>query len=297
MTSPSIGRLRLATRGSPLAVLQAESVAKQLAKAHGGLTVELVIVETAGDKNRTDPLRVLGGQGIFAKEIQRAVLEGDADVAVHSAKDLPSVTPEGLELVAIPERLDAADVLVGKSLEGLGPGATVATGSPRRAALLQSLRPDLSIVELRGNMATRLSMPGTNGIDAIVTARAALIRLQSESLIGERLDPMVFTPQVAQGALALECRYGDAAGELVRVLDLPDAHRCIAAERAFLSAMGAGCTIPAGAWCVDVGGTLTIRAVMFNEVEHLLERHELQGKDPVSLGTSVAQAFSLSERF
>jgi hydroxymethylbilane synthase len=164
--------LRLATRRSPLALAQAQFVQERLRRC--GVESELVPIVTHGDRDHEAPLEAIGGRGVFAVEVQRAVLDGTADVAVHSAKDLPSATPAGLDLVCVPERRDAADVLVGRSLAGLGPGATVATGSPRRRALLLERRPDLRIVGLRGNMATRLALPGRDGVDAVVAAMAAL---------------------------------------------------------------------------------------------------------------------------
>ena len=191
--------LRLATRGSPLALAQAERVAGALRGAHPGLEVEVVQIETTGDQRTDEPLRTLGGQGIFVKEIQRALLDGAADLAVHSAKDLPALTPEELVLCAIPERLDPADVLVGRSLAGLGPGATIATGSPRRQHLLSELRPDLNFVELRGNMAARLAKPGTDGIDAVVAAAGGRHEL-AESLVafGWKVEPIVAYETVAR---------------------------------------------------------------------------------------------------
>ena len=283
--------LRLATRGSPLALHQAEFVASRLIETIPGTTCELVIVETSGDANTATPLSVLGGQGIFAKEVQLAVLDGRADIAVHSAKDLPSATPPGLELACVPQRVDPADALVGRSLAGLGPGATVATGSPRRRALLQAMRPDLNIVELRGNMATRFAKAGRDGIDAIVAAMAALDRLGSADLIGERLDPEFFTPQVGQGALALETRQGDALGELLGRIDDATARQCLVAERAFLVGIGAGCSVPAGAWCTSDGDQFHLRAVMASK-EGTLERASLFGSDPAGLGLAAAQSFS-----
>jgi len=252
----------------------------------------MVVVETAGDRQSTTPLQEIGGQGIFVKEVQYALLEGDADLAVHSAKDLPGMTPADLELVAVPERLDPADVLVGRSLAGLGPGATVATGSPRRRALLGSIRPDLRLVELRGNMATRLASPGRDGIDAIVAAMAALIRLGATDLVAERLDPEVVTPQVGQGAIAVEALAGSDAAMLAAAIDDVDEHRCVETERAFLRAAGAGCTVPAGAWCSSVGGSLLIRAVA-QGADGALRRAELQGDDPERLGTAIADAVGL----
>jgi hydroxymethylbilane synthase len=185
--------LRLATRRSPLALAQAQFVQERLRRC--GVESELVPIVTHGDRDHEAPLEAIGGRGVFAVEVQRAVLDGTADVAVHSAKDLPSATPAGLDLVCVPERRDAADVLVGRSLAGLGPGATVATGSPRRRALLLERRPDLRIVGLRGNMATRLALPGRDGVDAVVAAMAALERLEADGLVSERLDPSWFVPR------------------------------------------------------------------------------------------------------
>ena len=285
-------RLRLATRGSPLALAQAERVADRLRASQSGVIVDLVVVETAGDTNLSQPLHELGGQGIFVKEIQRAVLEGKADLAVHSAKDLPSITPDGLVLAAVPERLDPADVLVGRSLAGLGPGATVATGSPRRKALLASIRPDLRFVELRGNMAKRLSAPGRDGIDAVIAAMAALIRLDQTHLVAERLDPLVFTPQVSQGAIALEARVDDPLAGLLATIDDPLARRCIEAERAFLVTLGSGCTVPAGAWCCVDGSELVLRAVMADEASGRIRRWERRGPDGLVLGRDAALELS-----
>ena len=282
-----MSQLRLATRGSPLALAQAEVVAGLLRQRHPAMVCEIVIVETEGDRDQETPLRILGGRGVFAKHIQVAVLEGRADVAVHSAKDLPSLTPEGLVLAAVPERRDAADVLVGATLAGLGPGATVATGSPRRRALLLDLRPDLNVVELRGNMTRRLSAPGQHGIHAIVAAAAALERLDVRPHVMERLDPEVFTPQVGQGAIALETR-DDETTALVRAISDPEVERCVLAERAFQETLGSGCTIPTGAWATWSGATLSLRGVLSHEDGHLVCRDHREGKDPVALGYLVA---------
>jgi hydroxymethylbilane synthase len=280
--------LRLATRRSPLALVQATSVQRRL-EEHG-VASELVLVDTRGDREADVDLVTLGGQGVFAVEIQRAVLDGDADVAVHSAKDLPSLTPAGLVLASVPERLDAADVLVGRSLAGLGPGATVATGSPRRRALLLERRPDLRIVPLRGNMATRFAAAGTSGIDAIVAAKAALERLDQANLQSERLDPSWFVPQVGQGSLALETRIDDEATlEAVRVINDASALRRLVAERAFLAELGAGCSIPAGAYATEDEGTIVISGVMLAPDGSKSVRAELRGSDGEKLGASLAR--------
>jgi hydroxymethylbilane synthase len=279
--------LRLATRRSPLAMLQAEFVRDRL-RAHG-ITSEFVPLDTGGDTQPDAPLASIGGQGIFAVEIQRALLRGEADVAVHSAKDLPSLTPEGLVIASVPERRDPADVLVGRSLAGLGPGATVATGSPRRRALLLERRPDLRIVDLRGNMARRLSSPGRDGIDAVVAAAAALDRLGENGQIAERLDPSWFVPQVGQGALALETREGDreTIALLAKITDA-NAMECLRTERAFLAELGAGCTVPAGAHATMRDGVIAVLGVMLAADGSTSVRATLEGNDPASLGRDLA---------
>lgn len=283
-----MSEVRLATRRSPLALIQAEFVRDHL-RAHG-IDATLVHIETSGDKQSDVPLATLGGQGVFAIEIQRAVLDGDADVAVHSAKDLPSVTPAGLVLASVPERRDAADVMVGRSLAGLGPGATVATGSPRRAALLLERRPDLHIVGLRGNMATRLARAGHDGIDAVVTAAAALERLDQSDKVAERLDPEWFVPQVGQGALALEAREDDVdtIAALAKICDA-DAFESVKCERAFLAELGAGCSIPAGAYATMSNGVITLRGVMLAADGSRSVRGSLEGQRPDELGRDLAR--------
>ncbi|HEY5266738.1 MAG TPA: hydroxymethylbilane synthase [Acidimicrobiales bacterium] len=280
--------LRLATRRSPLALIQARYVQSRLEVL--GLESELVLLETKGDRDVATDLATLGGQGVFAVEIQRALLNNEADVAVHSAKDLPSVTPVGLALVSVPERLDSADVLVGRSLAGLGPGATVATGSPRRRALLLERRPDLQVVALRGNMATRLGAARKNGVDAVVAAMAALERLGEGDLTSERLDPTWFVPQVGQGALALEARVDDEhTRDALLAINDQSVFLAVQAERAFLSELGAGCTIPAGANAAIDGDTLTLRGVMVAPDGTKSVRAELSGTDPLQLGGQLAR--------
>ena len=280
--------LRLATRRSPLALVQARYVQQRLLDI--GCPSELVPLETRGDTSSDVALSTLGGQGVFALEVQRAVVNGHADVAVHSAKDLPSTTPEGLTLTCVPERRDAVDVLVGRSLEGLGPGATVATGSPRRRALLLERRPDLNIVELRGNMATRLAAPEREGIDAVVAAAAALERLADSARAAQRLDPEWFVPQVGQGALALEVRSDDAATALALApLNDLDAFEALAAERAFLRELGAGCSVPAGAYATWDSGLLSVSGLMIAYDGSRSVRHRVSGTDPLALGMQLAR--------
>ena len=237
--------MRVATRQSALARWQAERVVELLG-SRGGIEAELVLVETTGDRRTDVPLHSIGGTGVFVKEVQEAVLDGRADVAVHSAKDLPAITPDGLVLAAIPERADARDALVGSTLDALPTGAVVATGSVRRRAQLAALRPDLGFAELRGNMHTRLDQ--ASRYDAIVVAAAAFDRLGLADRIAERLEPSVMLPQVAQGALAVECRADDPDTlSLLAAIEDAAVRRPVDAERAFLAELGGGCSLPVGA--------------------------------------------------
>jgi hydroxymethylbilane synthase len=279
----TVGVLRLATRGSRLARWQAAWVAA----AVGG-EVELVVVDTAGDRRRDVPLSAIGGQGVFVKEVEAAVLDGRADAAVHSAKDLPARTEPGLRLAAVGRREDPRDALVGARLDAIPPGGVVATGSARRRALLLDVRPDLTFADLRGNIPTRLEK--AVAFDAIVVALAALVRLELADRVSEALDPEVFVPQVGQGAIAVECRADDSAtAARLQPVDDPATHRAVAAERAFLAALGGGCTLPVGAYATG-GAELTLRTVLATADERTLYRLTVTGADPVRLGEEAARA-------
>jgi hydroxymethylbilane synthase len=281
--------LRIATRGSALARWQAERVASVL-----GGDAELVIVETTGDRRADTPIHAMGGTGVFVKEVQQAVLEGRADIAVHSAKDLPSETAAGLVLAAVPERADPRDALVGSTLDDLGTGAVVATGSVRRRAQLAALRPDLGFAELRGNIETRLRK--AEAFDAIVVAAAALDRLGLADRIAERLEPSVLLPQVAQGALAAECRADDADTlAALRNVDAPDVHRAVDAERAFLTELGGGCNLPCGALATAEGGVVTIEVLLASLDGRIALRAAAEDPDPARAGVLAAQTL-LDER-
>jgi hydroxymethylbilane synthase len=300
--------LRLATRGSPLARAQTELVAAALRAAgpdgraaEAGAEVEAVVVGTRGDQLAHVPLGRLAGQGVFVKEVQAAVLNGDADAAVHSAKDLPPVTPDGLVVAAVPVRADARDVLVGARLDDLPAGATVATGSARRRAQLANLRSDLTFVELRGNIGTRLGRLDGE-VDAVVVALAALERL---GLVGsldvfEVLPPSVCLPQIGQGALAVECRADDARTlELLATVDDELTHRAVDAERALLAALGAGCTMPVAGWARpapapapsvdDTPDALVLDAMLASGDGRVVVRASATGHDPEALGREVAE--------
>ena len=239
-------QLRLATRSSAQARTQAQAIARLLEAADPNCSVELVFVDTTGDQRQDVALHQLGGQGVFVKEVQLAVLDGRADVAVHSAKDLPSTLTDGLVIAAFGERRDPRDALVGRSLAELDEGATVATGSVRRRAQLAGLRPDLRFVELRGNIQTRLAKVPDGG--AIVMAAAALEVLELTDRIAEVFAPEVFVPQVGQGAVAVECRADDErVVDVLRAIDHESTRREVELERAFLAEIGSGCSLPVGA--------------------------------------------------
>ncbi len=246
--------LRLATRGSAQATAQATAVADALMAAHPGLVVELVFVETLGDQRTDVPLHTIGGQGVFVKEVQRAVLQGDADLAAHSAKDLPSAAADGLQLAAFCERRDPRDALVGAALADLAQGATVATGSVRRRAQLTAVRPDLQFVELRGNIHTRLSKVPEGG--ALVMAVAALQILELTDRIAQHLPVETFVPSPGQGCVAVECRTDDdEVAELLAAIDHPTSRAAVEMERAFLAELGSGCSLPVAAYAIE--GLLT----------------------------------------
>ena len=273
--------LRVATRGSRLALRQVELIAELLE-----VDVEPVIVSTLGDRLVDVPLRNIAGHAAFAGDVRTALAEGAADMAVHSAKDLPPGDDPRFA-IAFPPRADARDALVGATLAEIPTGGSVATGAPRRRALLTALRPDIHLAELRGNLDTRLAK-GT-GFSAIVVAAAALQRL---AIIPERrvqfLPVEEFVPQVGQGALAVEVRADDR--DSCRFLDLvdhPATRLALTAERAFLATLGGSCDLPAGAHAVaDAAGHLELRAFLAHD-DHLRRCH-LGGTDPAALGRTAA---------
>jgi hydroxymethylbilane synthase len=254
--------LRIATRGSPLALWQANYVAERLRSRAGGRPVELVHIQTAGDRIQNVALAQIGSIGLFTKEIQRALLAGTADVAVHSLKDLPTEPVEGLVLAAVPPRGPTGDAFVSRrhsSFDRLPPGATVATSSLRRRAQLLSRRPDLRPVDIRGNVETRLRKLDEHELDALVLAQAGLERLGLASAIVEVLDPAWMLPAVGQGALGVECRADDGpTRELLARLDDAPTRQAVLAERALLRGLGGGCLVPIGAAATVAGDELTL---------------------------------------
>jgi hydroxymethylbilane synthase len=260
--------LRLGTRRSRLATSQSQLVADAITAATGR-AVDLVEVTTEGDVNRQS-LSQIGGTGVFVSALRDALLSGDVDIAVHSLKDLPTTPEPGLALAAVPVREDPRDVLVardGLTLGELPEGAVIGTGSPRRTAQLRALGLGVDVVDIRGNVDTRLGLVTSGTLDAVVLARAGLLRLGLAELATEVLDPLQMLPAPGQGALAVECRAGDEDTLAVcRVLDDETTRACVVAERALLAALEAGCTAPLGALADvgegDAGPELFLRAVV-----------------------------------
>ena len=259
--------VRIGTRGSALALWQANHIAERLRPWAAPCGVELVVIQTAGDQVRDLPLAAIGGDGVFTKEIQRALLAGSVDVAVHSLKDLPTLPVEGLILAAVPARGAVGDVFVSRRHRGfnkLPHGAAVATGSLRRRAQVLYRRPDLRLVEIRGNVETRLRKLEEENLDGLILAQAGLERLGRREAITEVLYPGWMLPAVGQGALGLECRADDAdTCALVGNLDDEATRQAVRAERALLRSLGGGCLVPIGAATELRNGMLSLRGAVF----------------------------------
>ena len=245
-SASTMSDLRIATRRSRLAISQAEWVASAISEAHPGLEVSLVEVSTTGDDDRTSRVTVLTEVGAFVRAVQQAVLEGRADLAVHSCKDLPVGGPPDL-ITVFPRREAPWDVLCGQDVDSLPSGALVGTGSPRRAAQMTRLRPDVEIKDVRGNVDTRLKKVSSGEFDAVILAEAGLRRLDREAEIGYRFDLEEMVPAPAQGALAVEAKVGSPAAEMALSIDDPATRRAVEAERALLANTRAGCRSALGA--------------------------------------------------
>ena len=287
--------LRIATRKSPLALWQAEHVRDRLLKAHAGLTVELVRMTTQGDKILDSPLAKVGGKGLFVKELEQGMLEGRADIAVHSMKDVPAEFPDGLHLPVVLEREDPRDAFVSntaRDLRSLPDGARVGTSSLRRQCQLRALRPDLEIIDLRGNVGTRLNKLDNGDYDAIVLAAAGLKRLGLARRITETLEPDISLPAIGQGVIGIECRTDDPRiNELIAVLADALTHTRILAERAFNRRLGGGCQVPVAGHAVIAGSTLTLRGLVGEPDGSRLIRGSVEGvpAQAAALGTRLAE--------
>jgi hydroxymethylbilane synthase len=275
----------IASRGSQLALWQARWVATQLSAA--GQECRIEIIKTTGDKITDVPLAKVGTKGLFTKEIEEALLDGRAHLAVHSLKDLPTELPEGLVLAAIPEREDPRDAMVGRTLANLPMGAKVGTSSLRRAAQLRQLRPDLQVESIRGNLDTRLRKLDEGQYDAILLAAAGLKRLGWGDRIAEILSPEQMCPAVGQGALAIEARTGFDG---VKMLDHADTRTAVLAERGVLGALGGGCQVPIGAYATVSEDRVHILAIVAAPDGTQVIRAEAEGPSAEAslIGASLA---------
>jgi hydroxymethylbilane synthase len=294
VSTPTVAPLRIATRKSQLALWQAEHVAALLRRVHPGLEVELVPIVTQGDRIQDRSLAAIGGKGLFIKELEIALEEHRADIAVHSMKDLPGNLPAGLTIAAVLERADPRDALLttGAHLHDLPRGARVGTSSLRRQAQLLSARPDLEIEALRGNVDTRLRRLDAGEMDAIVLACAGLIRLGLESRITSRLDPKICLPAVAQGVIGIECRNADARTlGLVGILEHRATRIAVDAERAFAHRLGGSCQSPIAAHAQLEGNRLILDGLVAEPDGSRLLRDSLSGgaDEPAALGTELAE--------
>ena len=294
MTAPS--PIRLGTRASALARAQCGLVARALEARHPGVRVEVVFIRTSGDRLAHGPLAPAGGKGLFVKEIEEALAGGTIDVGVHSMKDMPARLADGLVVGAVPARADARDVLVGAGGGGvatLPAGARVGTASVRRRAQLLARRDDLDVVVLRGNVDTRLRKWREGAVDALVLAAAGLARLGIDEPAARPLPVDEFLPAVGQGALCLECRAGDAATRtLLAAMDDAPSAEAVAAERAFLAAVGGDCNTPLAAHATVDGGVVALRAA----VSDLDGRRWLEDADTAPVGEGAALGRRLAER-
>jgi len=291
-------QLKLGTRGSPLALFQANLVARLLREAHPNLLVDIRTVKTSGDRIQDRPLADVGGKGLFTKEIERGLLDGDLDIAVHSMKDMETFLPDGLDIVAVLPREDPRDAFLsrdGASLDDLPAGARIGTASVRRQAQILHRRPDLTVVPFRGNVETRLRKLGEGEADATLLAYAGLKRLEREDVITGVFDTDVMLPAAAQGAIGVEARADDTAVlDLLAALDDSTTSLCIAAERAVLAALDGSCRTPIGAFATLDTGSDTVSLQGLVARPDGSELHRLAAAAPAV--EAVAMATELGNR-
>ena len=286
--------VRIATRKSPLALWQAEFVKAELLKHHPELQVELVKMVTQGDKILDTPLAKVGGKGLFVKELEVGMLQGDADIAVHSMKDVPVEFPDGLHLAVICEREDPRDAFVSNtydSIDDLPQGAKVGTSSMRRECQLRAHRTDLEILSLRGNVNTRLRKLDEGEYDAIILAAAGLIRLGFEERIKHAIDPLFSLPAIGQGAVGIECRSDDPRiNELIAPLNHAETATRVLAERAMNNRLEGGCQVPIGGYAVLNNGQVTLKGLVGKPDGTEIIRGDISGKteDAETLGKTLA---------
>lgn len=297
MTTTARHRLRLASRGSTLALWQARHVQARLHEQHPGLAVDIEVLHTTGDRITDVPLAMIGDKGLFTKEVDAAVIDGRTHFAVHSFKDVPTVLQDGLVLAAVLEREDPRDAVLhapgtAASLDELPPRARIGTSSLRRRALLLARRPDLLIEDLRGNLDTRLRKLLERRYDAIILALAGIRRFGREDAVGQILEPPEWLPAAGQGALALVCRDDDEhTRSLLAPLDHPSTRAATAAERAFLARLEGGCQIPIGALGRVDGASLTLHGLVASlDGTRVVRGDDVAGLDhPETLGRTLAR--------
>jgi len=287
--------ITIGTRGSKLALWQADWVKSSLQSTHPSLPVDIVIIKTKGDKILDVPLAKVGGKGLFVKEIEEALLDGRIDLAVHSMKDMPSVIPPGLCIGAVPDRETHNDVIVSKSgspFAELVSGAKIGTSSLRRAAQLRHARPDIEIVPLRGNLDTRLLKVQAGNLDAIVVAAAGMKRLKMTQQITEYLDESIMLPAVAQGALCVETRDDDTdTRELIKKLDHPETRAAVLGERAFLSRLGGSCQVPIAGYGKRADDRYVLKGLVADPDGSVMIKDALSGDmaQTEQIGTALAE--------
>jgi len=282
-------RLKVGTRASKLAMIQTRWVVERLKEWDPALEIDIEPIRTTGDALTHVPLTQIGGDGVFVIEIERALLEGRIDLAVHSLKDLPVELPPGLQIAAIPERENPFDALLGAKLQDLCAGARVGTSSGRRVAQLRRLRSDLDIQPIRGNVDTRLRKLNGGQFDAILLAVAGLKRLGFEDQIAQVFSPREICPAPGQGALAIETRTSGDAYEICNRLNHAATSEAVRCERAVLAGLGGGCQLPLGAFAEAAGDGLRIQAVVVSPDGMQCVRAEAAGDDAEKLGRSVAE--------
>ncbi len=287
--------LTIATRGSTLALWQANWVREKINEQHSEITVELLTVKTAGDLNQHQPLSEIGGKGLFVKDLEKALLEGRADIAVHSMKDVTGILPEGLEISVIAERDDPRDAWICpkyESIENLPKGATVGTSSLRRSAFLKHHRPDIEVRSLRGNVTTRLGKLDRGEVDAIILAVSGLKRINLENRINKIFPIKWMLPAIGQGAIGIETRTGDHSTlSLVEHINDPVTYSCLLAERSLLLELEGNCQIPLAAYCISKSENLHLKSALCDPEGKSLIEYEARAQklNAVSLGKDSAE--------
>ena len=289
-------KIKIGSRGSPLALWQANWIKDQLESRNPDIPVEIVIIKTSGDKIQDVPLAKIGGKGLFVKELEEALLRKDVDFAVHSMKDMPIKFPFALCIASVTKRENPFDALISRNnikLNDLPKGAKIGTGSLRRASQLLHYRPDLNLIPLRGNVETRIKKLETEGLDAIILATAGLIRLGWGDKISEIISPEILLPAMGQGAVGIEARKHDVDNQILLAdMDDENTHLALDAERAVVTQLEGGCNVPIGAFATIEGNEMTLRGLVASLDGKTLYKKELNGDkvNAVALGNEMGNA-------